>query len=190
MSEIFAVQYGGFGGRFPIQPAKGKCRGCHQDVPKGRKTWCSDKCYQQFEPSRVRWHCLQRDKGVCSMCGVDSERIFRRFAKAKWVMRGGEVDRFRYYRDNRFDQARYDAAFEIARRHEKRRRVAAEKRMATTMAFGWPKKYWRRDWWEMDHVIPFSEGGITILENVRTLCYLCHKKRTKQWHSERKKGGK
>ncbi len=36
-----------------------------------------------------------------------------------------------------------------------------------------------------DHVIPFSEGGLTVLENMRTLCEPCHKSRTKDWHKER-----
>lgn len=39
---------------------------------------------------------------------------------------------------------------------------------------------------EYDHIIPFSEGGLTVLENMRTLCWPCHKKRTKLWHGERK----
>ena len=36
-----------------------------------------------------------------------------------------------------------------------------------------------------DHIIPFSEGGMTVLENIRTLCEACHKKRTKDWHRDR-----
>jgi len=40
---------------------------------------------------------------------------------------------------------------------------------------------------EYDHIIPFSEGGLTILENMRTLCSKCHKKRTKEWRSSRRK---
>lgn len=36
-----------------------------------------------------------------------------------------------------------------------------------------------------DHVVPFSEGGETIVENIRTLCEVCHKSRTSQWHKER-----
>lgn len=39
---------------------------------------------------------------------------------------------------------------------------------------------------EYDHVIPFSEGGLTVVENMRTLCHFCHKKRTADWHAERK----
>lgn len=37
-----------------------------------------------------------------------------------------------------------------------------------------------------DHITPFSEGGMTVLENMRTLCEPCHKKRTKDWHKERR----
>lgn len=38
---------------------------------------------------------------------------------------------------------------------------------------------------EYDHIIPFSEGGLTILENMRTLCRACHLARTKAWHGEK-----
>jgi hypothetical protein len=38
---------------------------------------------------------------------------------------------------------------------------------------------------EYDHIIPFSEGGETIAENMRTLCYACHKKRTSEWQKQR-----
>ena len=39
---------------------------------------------------------------------------------------------------------------------------------------------------EYDHIVPFSEGGLTVLENMRSLCSDCHKQRTKKWHKERK----
>lgn len=39
---------------------------------------------------------------------------------------------------------------------------------------------------ELDHIIPFSEGGLTVLENLRSLCSVCHKTRTAQWHSEKR----
>ncbi len=40
---------------------------------------------------------------------------------------------------------------------------------------------------EADHIIPFSEGGITHLSNMRTLCSKCHKKRTSFWRAFLKK---
>lgn len=39
---------------------------------------------------------------------------------------------------------------------------------------------------QIDHVIPFSEGGLTVLENLRTLCIDCHKDRTRKWHKDRR----
>jgi 5-methylcytosine-specific restriction endonuclease McrA len=38
---------------------------------------------------------------------------------------------------------------------------------------------------EFDHIVPFCEGGLTVLENMRTLCHDCHTKRTADWHKER-----
>ena len=39
---------------------------------------------------------------------------------------------------------------------------------------------------EYDHIIPFSEGGKTVVENMRTLCRECHKKRTAEWRKAKK----
>ena len=38
---------------------------------------------------------------------------------------------------------------------------------------------------EIDHIIPMAEGGLTVVENLRTLCEGCHKWRTAKWHAER-----
>jgi 5-methylcytosine-specific restriction endonuclease McrA len=44
----------------------------------------------------------------------------------------------------------------------------------------------RRNWWDMDHTIPVIEGGGECgLENLRTLCILCHKKVTKELAARR-----
>ena len=42
---------------------------------------------------------------------------------------------------------------------------------------------------EYDHIVPFCEGGLTILENMRTLCGACHKKRTAEWRRQKKEVG-
>lgn len=39
---------------------------------------------------------------------------------------------------------------------------------------------------EYDHILPFSEGGATVLENMRTLCSACHKKVTAEWRRLKK----
>lgn len=38
---------------------------------------------------------------------------------------------------------------------------------------------------EYDHIIPMAEGGLTVLENIRTLFRGCHKKRTAEWRKSR-----
>jgi len=39
---------------------------------------------------------------------------------------------------------------------------------------------------EYDHIIPFSEGGETSVENMRPLCWTCHTQRTKEWRESKK----
>jgi 5-methylcytosine-specific restriction endonuclease McrA len=36
---------------------------------------------------------------------------------------------------------------------------------------------------EFDHIIPFVEGGLTIVANMRTLCHECHRKVTAAWRA-------
>lgn len=43
---------------------------------------------------------------------------------------------------------------------------------------------------EYDHIVPFSEGGKTVVENMRTLCGACHKKRTAEWRKAKKEAKK
>lgn len=167
--------------RYPKQPEKKKCRGCHADVPKGRSSWCSDKCYDTYEPKRVRWFCWQRDKGVCHCCKCNTARLQKRYEAARhWT----PPNQHFYFQNGIFLRETYDTALKIAHRHERQWEIAARKRRDRMSAEGWPGVC--RDWWEMDHVLPYSEGGLTVLENVRTLCVLCHKKRTKKWHKDRK----
>ena len=52
------------------------CRWCELEVPKGRLTFCSDFCVEEWrlrtDPGFVREKTLARDKGVCAECGVDT----------------------------------------------------------------------------------------------------------------------
>lgn len=38
---------------------------------------------------------------------------------------------------------------------------------------------------EYDHTVPFAEGGLTVLTNMRTLCVPCHRKVTKEFAAKR-----
>lgn len=169
-------------GRFPIQPAKGLCRGCHGTVPKGRRSWCGDICYDRFEPKRVRYFCWQRDRAICFYCGVDAEKMRIRLLRAH---KYPETSQYSFVKNGAYDREAFKFAFESRKRHAHRIISGRKSRIQKMKVDGWPY-YCSRDWWEMDHIIPFSEGGLTVLENVRTLCILCHKKRTKKWHKDRR----
>lgn len=57
---------------------------------------------------------------------------------------------------------------------------------------GIPRHLWSRRLWEMDHTIPVVEGGGACgLENLRTLCWACHREQTTQLakrRAERRRG--
>ena len=58
------------------------CRRCQTEVPKGRRTFCSDACVHEWklrsQPSYLREQVFARDRGRCSACGLDTEDLSRR----------------------------------------------------------------------------------------------------------------
>jgi 5-methylcytosine-specific restriction protein A len=58
------------------------CRRCQTEVPKGRRSFCSDGCVHEWklrtQPDYLRTHVFTRDRGRCAGCGLDTEDISRR----------------------------------------------------------------------------------------------------------------
>jgi 5-methylcytosine-specific restriction protein A len=88
----------------PVGPnGRHLCRWCNLEVPKGRVTFCSDWCVEEWrvrtDPGYVREKVLQRDRGICAVCGVDcldAERRLKRLrgaarlkASLDWGVRAG-----------------------------------------------------------------------------------------------------
>ncbi len=52
------------------------CRWCNAEVPKGRRSFCSDPCVHEWRlrtnPGYLREKVFHRDKGVCARCGVNT----------------------------------------------------------------------------------------------------------------------
>jgi 5-methylcytosine-specific restriction protein A len=52
------------------------CRWCSIEVPKGRRTFCSDDCVDQWrlrsDPGYLRDQVLKRDRGICKSCRIDT----------------------------------------------------------------------------------------------------------------------
>ncbi len=78
------------------------CRWCGLEVPKGRRTFCSEWCVDQWrlrtDASYLRERVFERDHGVCALCGCDTvaewarirrlRRPKREAALAAWGIRG------------------------------------------------------------------------------------------------------
>jgi 5-methylcytosine-specific restriction endonuclease McrA len=46
----------------------------------------------------------------------------------------------------------------------------------------------RKSWWEADHIVAVVEGGDSNLENIRTLCVMCHRGVTSELRQRRNAG--
>ena len=59
------------------------CRWCGVEVPKGRRSFCSDDCVHEHklrsDPGYLREQVFQRDFGVCALCGTDCDKVLRVF---------------------------------------------------------------------------------------------------------------
>lgn len=130
------------------------CRFCYTEVPKGRRTFCSDLCVHHHKvrsnPTYVRQRLRRRDKGVCAHCGLDTiaeeTRLHTRWPGSKDL---GAL-------------ARWKRQF--------KKRLGAD-----------PGARRRRSYWDADHIVPVAEGGgETGIDNFQTLCLPCHRIKTAQ----------
>jgi 5-methylcytosine-specific restriction endonuclease McrA len=155
--------------RFPSSQPKGICRGCRCPIdPKlepRAQTW-HNACKYKYDPFFVKQAVRKRSGEKCEMCGRDCSRkaiheYERTFEPAPTYHGLGleyPYDRFKLWS------------------HPEH--IAYIKRM----------KVWRQNIPkpEYDHIVPHSENGLFVLENIRLLCRKCHLKRTAEWHKERK----
>lgn len=65
------------------------CRKCGTEVPKGRRTFCSQECVDAWvitsNPGRARQLVFKRDKGVCASCGLDTVALQKSIEPYRWV---------------------------------------------------------------------------------------------------------
>jgi 5-methylcytosine-specific restriction protein A len=117
------------------------CRWCSLEVPRGRRTFCSVWCVDQWrirtDPGYLRERVFARDAGRCAICRIDTVEAYRRLKRARGKCR--------------------DAM----------------------LAYWGAGALKRRSLWDADHILPVCEGGGECdLENLRTLCLVCHQDAT------------
>lgn len=148
---------------------KGICRWCGEKVQPPRRSWCSQKCVDDYWIAQggpaARRAVEERDKGVCALCGLDTAVLAARVA---------ELQKVADYHGNATASAaeRLEAIDAVLLLLLKHRYIAVDpatpyQRREATMRW--------RCWWEADHIVPVVEGGGGCgLENLRTLCKPCH----------------
>jgi 5-methylcytosine-specific restriction enzyme A len=67
------------------------CRWCNLEIPKGRVTFCSEWCVNEWRlrsnPGYLRAQVFERDHGICALCAVDCEAEMRRLKRQRVVRR-------------------------------------------------------------------------------------------------------
>lgn len=67
------------------------CRWCRGELPKGRFTFCSDACVDEWklrtDPGYLREQVFLRDRGVCAQCGLDTEALRKDKRKLDYAAR-------------------------------------------------------------------------------------------------------
>jgi 5-methylcytosine-specific restriction enzyme A len=67
------------------------CRWCKTETPKGRRTFCSDRCVHEWklraDPGYLREKVFERDKGLCAECGADTIALRRDLRKLDYAAR-------------------------------------------------------------------------------------------------------
>lgn len=150
---------------------------CHPggviDLQMDVSIFCDGKCREEFfakmSSSSLRYAVQRADSGICSACHVDCESLRLELTAASSA-RGS------------LSQARRDI---IARRHPQLLDFPslARKVIASPVA---------GNLWHADHIVPVClGGGESGLENVQTLCVVCHHLKThedvKEWASQNRK---
>jgi 5-methylcytosine-specific restriction protein A len=85
---------GGWAHRASLEKGPGGralCRWCSLEVPAGRFTFCSEFCVEEWRlrtnPAHLRERVFQRDKGICSSCGLDCQAALLHLKKSRGTAR-------------------------------------------------------------------------------------------------------
>lgn len=165
----------------------GHCRECGTVCTGRRRSWCSEACVETFRirawPGYARELVRRRDQGVCSDCGFDAYAFGRKVKDADTAAAREFLDEWNQLHPDRprsyagwrpgaraHERPRPGSYWEKVRRHRTRLILDTDSRLLP-----W---WWRKTWWDCDHIKAVHLKGKNTLENLRTLCLVCHSKAT------------
>jgi 5-methylcytosine-specific restriction protein A len=164
-----------------LHTEKGICRWCGEPVPKGRHSWCSDRCVEAFKveawPNEMRTAIAKRDHEICRLCGRDCGRIDLYIEAIVDNPKALPKRTFDYTSDQ---YVVIDPDPVLARRRQRWINLLRRLRMWMPDCYGSADHGMLRHLWEADHIVPVIEGGSNRLDNMRTLCVPCHKAETRE----------
>lgn len=144
------------------------CRQCSQEVPVGRRSFCSEQCVTTWklrtDPQAQARFLLERDHGICQLCGLDCLALLEELKQLR-----------RQERKERWPSSNilFDGSLSSDRLLEKFAAKIAEVSLPRHL------QHLDRRLWEADHTVPVVEGGGNCgPENLRTLCWACHRRET------------
>lgn len=147
---------------------------------------------------------VQLQKLAAARSGIEQGRVIEALDQARHreaaarddaaAERAKENPRLRRYRhqatrkpyghENPVDEALADWLLALDRRLRRLAKARLERWKAALTAEGFDMH--RTSFWDMDHIKPVVlGGGLTGLENLRTLCQPCHKRRTRELAAQR-----
>ena len=130
------------------------CCWCGTEVPKGRRSWCSQKCVDEYldlsDLNRIENRIKERDLEICQVCGLNCRALKELLGRLRSVKHG-------YYDP---DRRGYYGVYEEV--------ILRNLRLGTRC----------HRYWEIDHIVPVAEGGSNAHENLQTICLWCHRANT------------
>ncbi|XP_041637359.1 DNA annealing helicase and endonuclease ZRANB3 [Cheilinus undulatus] len=140
------------------------CLSCHKACSSTSGAWdtrfCSHRCQDEFQlrssQPYMRSQVFEAEKGICQHCGLQAHDLFLKVRNAPPTQRKEMLENS------------WLAQLSLKQLNE----------MIRAPVEG--------DFWQVDHIRPvYSGGGQCSLDNLQTLCIVCHKARTAQQAKER-----
>lgn len=146
--------------------------GCGRPIGPRRQSSHSAECVKVWrshsDVNHIRRKVERRDRGVCAICGADTEAL-----KAEWgrALIAWHAEETKGYSKQYRDQWHANLNWTTVLRQGDRQKMPKP-------PVGFPAQ--ERRWWEADHIVPVAEGGGGCDYNgYRTLCIPCHRAETK-----------